>query len=337
LYVKIITVQQASKFDEKKRGENNPTLAEINKCRVFNQEWEKSGADVTIIVGKPIGNTQSKILLLMRFYHFDNDLNSLQVRQMTEDIYNILSHGGYEARRQGGSSGICRSYDKQMSTFVNVPGNIPRKGKGVKFLTTKLGWKLYYIRRCSGYMNKNGKEGQIHKKTHGGTVAMCLYTPPKRGGAFRMTKQLFHKYKFLFTEFARKKMFAVLILSELNMQIQPFAVENELSLIKKAREELGNYSSERNNTGSKFDKIRIEKSERGTKIEHARLYYDYNKVTLITHPVGYHRDSYGKGNKQGFENRLCLVSADSKKNQGLGRGGAGPNKYVIALLDWTSS
>jgi hypothetical protein len=58
--------------------------------------------------------------------------------------------------------------------------------------------------------------------------------------------------------------------------------------------------------------------------------------TLVTHPVGFHRDVFSSGQAE-IENKLLIVSFDrSKLGEKLarGRGGAGPGIFVYAILDW---
>ena len=61
-----------------------------------------------------------------------------------------------------------------------------------------------------------------------------------------------------------------------------------------------------------------------------RDFINKNTHTLVCHPVGYHRDMFSE-QKQSLENKICFVVP---RKLGMGRGGAGPNKFVVALLDW---
>jgi hypothetical protein len=62
--------------------------------------------------------------------------------------------------------------------------------------------------------------------------------------------------------------------------------------------------------------------------------YDFAEAKIISalvgHPVGYHQDTFtGQQNLQ--ENKMGFVVP---KKMSMGRGGAGPTNYVVALLDW---
>jgi hypothetical protein len=61
------------------------------------------------------------------------------------------------------------------------------------------------------------------------------------------------------------------------------------------------------------------------------------RLTLLAHPVGYHRDTFSNNSGDKIENKLLLVSKDrsfAASKVALGRGGSGPGVFVYALLDW---
>ena len=60
-------------------------------------------------------------------------------------------------------------------------------------------------------------------------------------------------------------------------------------------------------------------------------------LALLTHAVGYHKDTFSKNSGDNIENNILLVSKDRSNTNStiaLGRGGAGPGVFVFALLDW---
>ena len=62
-----------------------------------------------------------------------------------------------------------------------------------------------------------------------------------------------------------------------------------------------------------------------------RMYNLSNKHTIVTHPVGFHRDTF-HANLPSLENKVCFIHP--RMNCSDGRGGAGQGHYVFALLDW---
>ena len=133
------------------------------------------------------------------------------------------------------------------------------------------------------------------------------YSPVHTGGAFKPTRQLIQDYPFLY-DFAESKVIAALLLENVN-KICPFkihqaAVSKELGVI--------------------FDCADPHRKKM------LRDFMDRNTHTLVCHPVGYHRDVFTQ-QKQSLENKMCFAV---EGQEGMGRGGAGPRKYVVALLDW---
>ena len=62
-----------------------------------------------------------------------------------------------------------------------------------------------------------------------------------------------------------------------------------------------------------------------------------NKFTLVAYPCGYHYDVFDK-KAFSLENKICF-SYDiemNNNNNDIGRGGHGIQKFVFAILDWTS-
>jgi hypothetical protein len=133
------------------------------------------------------------------------------------------------------------------------------------------------------------------------------YSPVHVGGAFKPTKLLVEQYPFLYN-FAEAKVIAALLLENMNttlqFEIHKAAVCKELGVISDCD------SSSRKTMLQDFIKV--------------------NTHTLVCHAVGYHRDNF-TGQKPSLENKICFVVP---RKTGMGRGGAGPDKYVVALLDW---
>jgi hypothetical protein len=133
------------------------------------------------------------------------------------------------------------------------------------------------------------------------------YSPVHVGGAFKPTQRMLKKYPFLY-DFAEAKIMSVLLLEAVNttvmFNIHQAAVEKEIGVIRQC--------------------------DTYTRKVLLRDFINMNTHTLVCHAVGYHRDTF-KGNKPSLENKICFVVPSHK---GMGRGGAGSEKHVVALLDW---
>ena len=118
-------------------------------------------------------------------------------------------------------------------------------------------------------------------------------------------------------EFAELKIKAAIICTNLlamtGLIIQPLAVENELKTLASVLEctDSSPFLSHRQKVLNRF----ISKSHH----------------TVVTNPVGFHRDVFDKG-KPILENKKCFVVPGL--GNGCGRGGAGRDNFVVALLDW---
>jgi hypothetical protein len=127
------------------------------------------------------------------------------------------------------------------------------------------------------------------------------------GGAFKPTIRLIKQYPFLY-DFAEAKVVSALLLANVNKTI-PFSI-HEAAVAKEISAICDCDDSSR--------KLML------------RDFINKNTHTLVGHPVGYHRDIFTQ-QRQSLENKICFVV---QKQSGMGRGGAGPNRYVVALLDW---
>ena len=133
------------------------------------------------------------------------------------------------------------------------------------------------------------------------------YSPVHCGGAFKPSQRLVKQFPFLLN-FAEAKIKAALLVKVLNQSL-PFsihqaAVEKEVGVIR--------------NCDASSRKLLC------------RDFINMNTHTLVCHAVGYHRDNFSDG-QPSLENKICFVVPTMT---GVGRGGAGRNKYVVSLLDW---
>jgi hypothetical protein len=93
--------------------------------------------------------------------------------------------------------------------------------------------------------------------------------------------------------------------------VQPLAVQQTLDDLKEAKELSNNMEDILSLVSSK------------------------SKYSMVCYPVGYHIDTF-QLNMPSLENKICFINKRWKGTKGCGRGGAGPNQYVWALLDWQS-
>jgi hypothetical protein len=133
------------------------------------------------------------------------------------------------------------------------------------------------------------------------------YSPVHIGGAFKPTSRLVKQYPFLYS-FAEAKVVSALLLERFN-DTQDFNI-HEAAVMK----EVGVIST----------------CDPMCRKSLLREFINLNTHTLVCHAVGYHRDNF-TGHQPSLENKICF---HVPCNVGMGRGGAGPTKYVVALLDW---
>ena len=249
------------------------------------------------------GNIKHLVVLLMRFHNLvtgnlENYTSDSSKMQLFDEVKALVPKG-MVLRRTGGSSGET-VIDEFFFQFLHCEGTFPVKAKAVKLVRTKDSFECFYISRM------------ISKE---GTFVQVKYSPPKIGGSFVLPINFFKKHP-LFKNFALSKPLAAFVLDKLNRTLsipaQPFAVRNELSNINKSLKKNGTTSCD----------------------EMIRVYNSFNRHTLVCHPVGYHQDIF-TNDKPCLENKICFMTENlSEKYLGTGRGGAGPGKFVFAILDW---
>jgi hypothetical protein len=208
----------------------------------------------------------------------------------------LLPRGGFEALRQGGSSGAT-ALNEHFFQFLAHDTSFPRKANRVKLMRRKFGWDAMYM-----------------KPWHSKRKAMSFhrYSQPQPGGSFHLPPELMKKFPVL-VEFMKLKIYTAQIMAVLNSKhghaLQPLAAKTTL------------------------DDLRDAQQLSGDVFEILCLVSCMNKYSMVCYPVGYHVDTFAK-NKASLENKMCFVVKSWNGTRGCGRGGAGPNKYVWALLDW---
>jgi len=207
--------------------------------------------------------------------------------------------GGHEVMRQGGSSGET-IVNANLFKFLSSNTSFPRKANRVKLIQRKHGWDAVYLKPYHPIRE---------------AVKFSRYCQPQPGGSFHLPPELLQKYPVLL-EFVQLKVYTAQILKALeddgNYALQPLAVKQTLDDLREAQVlAQGNFG------------------------EILFLVSSKNMYSMVSYPVSYHVDTF-QANKASLENKICFIRTRWKGTKGCGRGGAGANQYVWALLDWTS-
>lgn len=309
--VELYRLKQVCKFDVRRRGTNKISQTEFENSMRYCGEMKEKSCDVTIITGEFDDDPTIQLLLLMRFHKVDPTkmLSSNQMEKLYETIQNLCGKNGFEYKRTGGSS-CTLEVSKDFLSFTTNKGTFPRSSSSIKFVKNKsaLKWDCYYI------------------GVHPQTVKKISYSNIKKGGSFRMPVEMMSSCFFL-QEFLSTKCKAALILHELNatdmnIQVQPNAVRQEISNLKRAQ--AFDYDFLLREIGNK-------KEDFIPKREYIMRYLStMHRHTLVQHPVGFHVDLII--GQPVLENKACFML--KSRNGDTGRGGSGPNTFVFALLDW---
>ena len=153
------------------------------------------------------------------------------------------------------------------------------------------------------------------------------YQPPVRGGSFHVNAVMAVKHPFFF-EFTEVKLKTAYIARHLHsflikQKIATNAGQNEMDHCTFAR-----LAYHTNQLSSQCTHPNL------TKREHILLEVMMcNKFTIVTHPVGFHCDTFG-GGQESYENKATFKIEQCHRS--IGRGGNGKH-FTFALLDWTST
>ena len=114
---------------------------------------------------------------------------------------NKVGKSGYEVRRTGESGGRTTNIVKDglVMFLQDDQTGTPQRVKALKILQKRTSYEIYYI-------------SPYNKRHH---AATCHYTPPRRGGSFKLHPKLFKKFPYLM-EFAVSKIRATMILKTLH-------------------------------------------------------------------------------------------------------------------------
>ena len=182
----------------------------------------------------------------------------------------------------------------------------PRCIKALKILQKRTSYEIYYI---SPYNEV-------------GHAATCHYTPPRKGGSFKLHPKLFVKFPYLI-EFAVSKIRATMILESLHNHSASYEIAT-LSW----QQEMEHINSSINITCLVKDYA----------TRHLAIILNFYSV--VQYNVGYHFDRFHKG-MASLENKAIFRVPSYSQNSNPGEDNCrGGGKYVgdfhYALLDWGS-
>ena len=297
-----------------------PTTEDIKNSLCLNNDMKD--IDVWIVLGMSKSVDSGCQLINMRWNsHLDKNKwnNSLNVKDLYNNLLSKCKNKGIQAQRSGGSNGVTTLSNNDILRLISTNGAFPRKGKGVKIIKEKTRWKCYYI-------------GVRKKKNN---FVSWNYQQPQRGGNFKMNKELQQKYKDITSAMTIAKyntaLLAVQISKILLTKVQAKAVQSAINDIDEVRSSLDNSHLD-NSVSIARKKKKIDIDDELIKQLCLR-----NKFTLVAYPCGYHYDVFDK-KAHSLENKICF-SYDACLNNNckeIGRGGDGNGKFVFAILDWTS-
>jgi hypothetical protein len=300
--IELIVFEKTCFFDERNKHKH-PTVEQLRGATVYEEPTSHSDIGITLLIGES-GNGICDHLLDARWHNIEafQNLSKANDIELYHDCKKLLPRGGYEAHRSGGSSGVTK-VNKEFFNFIHQAGNFPRQGSGIKFIQRNTKWEALYIKTDS-----DEREAKFYPN----------YTQPQHGGSFKLPTAVLKQYSCL-QEFMELKIYTALILQELNktraIPIQPAAVQDQLKQLEIAR--------------SKSD----------TYFEVLANVSDLNKYSKVAYSVGYHVDKFkkdGEGVYQpSLENKVCFINIQQWGT--CGRGGAGPEQFVWALLDWRNT
>ena len=182
----------------------------------------------------------------------------------------------WQVRRYGGSGGVTSSVsDIDLMRFMKQHhSSSPLKSAALKIVRRPLGYDIYYI-------SANESERSCKR---------VPYSPPRKGGNFRLRLKHFKKFPFL-ADFAELKIIAVRIVSALNdsdcfhfqKKISVMAVEQELSNLAHC---IGHYGKD-------------------SRIAILERYNCFNKHSIVAYNVGLHLDIF-HCHSASFENKAVF-------------------------------
>ena len=250
---------------------------------------------------------------MMRFHNLNRMMSVAKTQDLEKKLKQIAGKKGWEYWRRGGSNGIARK-DKanQVLKLLADPSTLPVKGKAAKIIREVDHWRVLYISRTIPKENV--------EKLPGSYVQVKVYGP-NQGGSFSLPPEMVDKYQAV-RELISAKMYAANIVQDWNndnskVPVQKEATKNELKKIDLAWE-LSTTTHETRSRSRSF----------------LKMYAMLNKFTYVSHPVGFHVDTFGR-NRPSLENKATFCYKIQELDWvSMGRGGKGLGYRSFALLDW---
>jgi hypothetical protein len=284
-----------------------PTKDMILQCSFI----ETCQCDILFELGAP-KNVKGDLHLIAATFLSNHGLEKFEDMDFESLYKSILVRAGkqgFEASRSGGSQGMCYKQSISYLKHTQRPGSWPRHSSAVRKIIVNS------PSRCGYY--------GIYLRTTTAKTACWFYNTPQIGGHQKLKPKQVEAFPLL-ASFPDCRFVTAQVLRYRNL-----CLPNEHIACAEAV------------TNMFHDVINIIKPEADSNVRK-----DFSRVgyclalnashTLVTHPVGFHRDVFSSGQAE-IENKLLIVSFDrSKLGEKLarGRGGAGPGIFVYAILDW---
>jgi hypothetical protein len=292
--VELIIFHRVSKFDSELLGTNEPTVGQMRESYYLRTPFTKGKVDITIIVGRPSNDCRGHYPLLLLRFWKD------AVDTSRVDMRKFYIESVKLIPRDGVS----------VTRLGGSSGTIQHNSQ--KQLFEFLARPGSFPRKASGvkFVQRPLYLQCLYISPYSGQAThRAKYSPVHDGGAFKPTPRLVKVFPFLY-DFAEAKVISALLLDQVNKKapflIHQAAVEKEVGVIAAC--------------DCTSRKLLL------------RDFINRNTHTIVAHPVGYHQDTFS-GQQHSLENKMCFV-VPKKRSTGMGRGGAGPTNYVVALLDW---
>ena len=183
--------------------------------------------------------------------------------------------------------------------------------KALKILQKRTSYAIYYI---SPYNERR-------------PAATCHYTPPRKGGSFKLHPKLFVKFPYLM-EFAVSKIRATMILETLHNHSALY----EIATLS--------WQQEMEHINSSINLTRLITDHAMRHLAIISMYSSFNFYSVVGYNVGHHFDRFHKG-MASLENKVVFRVPSFSRNCNPGEdkcrgGGNYVGDFHYALLDWGS-
>lgn len=298
-------------------------------------------ADVSFVFGPPKDGVA--FCLLARFHNTPGDhfMSDEKLMHLFNATLKKCKNGGFERKRMGGSSGLAR-WDRHLMDCLTVPNIFPRDPQKVMMIPMGNKWECLYISPFETVLkdvdgltrvdrwNEEHPNAQCNDD-HPFYPAKCDYSPPVLGGQLKMDADFVEEFPFLYW-FAESKIITAHMLRylcmygtvEYNVVHEACNTEYEHLAIATADYYMGKLPSQCSHPSL-------------TRRQHILIgVMQCNTFTMVTHPVGYHRDTFRRdgftrSSPNSLENKTTFLHP--RFQHSIGRGG-NHDKFTWSLLDW---